>query len=127
MSKLEKLSISLTPELASLVRSAVTEGDYASTSEVIREALRDWKFKQKSHGNNEFSIVTNDSDNDDLYAEAVKFVTESRIASISAIQRKFKIGYNRSSSIIEAMEAEGILGSAEPHGRRIVLAPPVLS
>jgi antitoxin ParD1/3/4 len=45
MSKLEKLSISLTPELASLVRSAVTGGDYASTSEVIREALRDWKFK----------------------------------------------------------------------------------
>ena len=127
MSKLEKLSISLTPELASLVRSAVTEGDYASTSEVIREALRDWKFKQKSHGNNEFSIVTNDSDNDDLYAEAVRFVTESRIASISAIQRKFKIGYNRSSSIIEAMEADGIVSCAGSNGTRIVLAPPVLS
>ena len=127
MSKLEKLSISLTPELASLVRSAVTGGDYASTSEVIREALRDWKFKQKSHGNNEFSIVTNDSDNDDLYAEAVKFVTESRIASISAIQRKFKIGYNRSSNIIEAMEADGIVSCAGSNGTRIVLAPPVLS
>ena len=61
---------------------------------------------------------------DNLYAEAVKFVTESRIASISAIQRKFKIGYNRSSSIIEAMEAEGIVSCAEPHGRRVVLALP---
>lgn len=130
MSKLEKLSISLTPELASLVRSAVTEGDYASTSEVIREALRDWKFKQKSHGNNEFSTISDSYNNpelDDLYAEAVKFVTESRIASISAIQRKFKIGYNRSSNIIEAMEADGIVSCAGSNGTRIVLAPPVLS
>jgi S-DNA-T family DNA segregation ATPase FtsK/SpoIIIE len=65
-----------------------------------------------------------DPELDNLYAEAVKFVTESRIASISAIQRKFKIGYNRSSSIIEAMEAEGIVSCAEPHGRRVVLALP---
>jgi len=82
MSKLGKLSISLTPELASLVRSAVTEGDYTSTSEVIREALRDWKIKQKSYCTNEFSIVNIDSCNnpefDDLYVEAVRFVTESR-------------------------------------------------
>jgi DNA segregation ATPase FtsK/SpoIIIE-like protein len=128
MSKLEKLSISLTPELASLVRSAVTEGDYASTSEVIREALRDWKIKQKSYCNNEFSIVNIDSCNnpefDDLYSEAVKFVTESRSASVSAVQRKFKIGYNKSSRILEAMEAEGIVSCSEPHGRRFVLAPP---
>ena len=138
MSKLEKLSISLTPELASLVRIAVAEGDYASTSEVIREALRDWKIKQKSHGNNEFSIVNIDSCNnpefdafdelDDLYAEAVKFITESRSASVSAVQRKFKIGYNRSSNLLDVMEAEGIVSCAEPHGRRVVLAPsPVLS
>jgi S-DNA-T family DNA segregation ATPase FtsK/SpoIIIE len=57
----------------------------------------------------------------------VKFVTESRIASISAIQRKFKIGYNRSSNIIEAMEADGIVSCAGSNGTRIVLAPPVLS
>lgn len=61
MSKLEKLSISLTPELAFLVRSAVTEGDYASTSEVIREALRDWKIKQKSHDTNKDSAMTIDN------------------------------------------------------------------
>ena len=46
MSTIEKISIALTPDLASLVKSAVTEGYYASTSEVIREALRDWKIKQ---------------------------------------------------------------------------------
>jgi antitoxin ParD1/3/4 len=46
MSTIEKISIALTPDLASLVRNAVTDGYYASTSEVIREALRDWKIKQ---------------------------------------------------------------------------------
>ena len=81
---------------------------------------------------NEISVITIDSYNDpelnDLYAEAVKFVTESREESISALQRRFKIGYNRSSTIIEAMEAEGIVSCSEPHGRRFVLAPaPVLS
>ena len=75
----------------------------------------------------EVSAITLDSDNhpelDDLYAEAVRFVTESRIASVSAVQRRFKIGYNRSSTIIEAMEAEGIVSCSELHGRRFVLAP----
>jgi putative addiction module antidote protein, CC2985 family len=46
MSTVEKISIALTPDLASLVRNAVDKGYYASTSEVIREALRDWKNKQ---------------------------------------------------------------------------------
>ena len=65
----------------------------------------------------------NDPEIDELYPEAVKFVTESREVSISAVQRTFKIGYNRSSTIIEAMEAEGIVTYAEPNGRRFVLAP----
>ena len=65
----------------------------------------------------------NDPELDDLYAEAVKFVTESRIASISAVQRRFKIGYNRSSTIIEAMKASGIV-SSEVDSLRVVLAPP---
>lgn len=47
MSKVEKLSIALTPELAEVVRIAVDGGDYASTSEVIREALRDWTDKRE--------------------------------------------------------------------------------
>lgn len=54
----------------------------------------------------------------------MKFVTESREVSISAVQRKFKIGYNRSSTIIEAMEADGIVSSAGSDGKRFVLAPP---
>ena len=47
MSTVEKLSIALTPEMAEAVRSAVNAGDYASTSEVIREALRDWRRKRE--------------------------------------------------------------------------------
>ena len=46
MSTVEKISIALTPDLASLVRGAVDNGYYASTSEIVREALRDWKDKQ---------------------------------------------------------------------------------
>ena len=75
----------------------------------------------------EASIIINEaSENpelDDLYAEAVRFVTESRIASVSAVQRKFKIGYNRSSTIIETMEVDGIV-SSEVDGLRVVSAPP---
>jgi S-DNA-T family DNA segregation ATPase FtsK/SpoIIIE len=77
---------------------------------------------------NEVSAITIDSDNnpeiDDLYAEAVRFVTESRIDSVSAVQRRFKIGYNRSFNLLDVMEADGIVTYAEPNGRRVVLAPP---
>lgn len=45
--QVEKLSIALTPELAALVKTAVESGDYASTSEVVREALRDWKQRRE--------------------------------------------------------------------------------
>jgi S-DNA-T family DNA segregation ATPase FtsK/SpoIIIE len=75
----------------------------------------------------EVSAITIDSDNnpeiDELYSEAVRFVTESCIASVSVIQRRFKIGYNRSSNLLDVMEADGIVSCAEPHGRRVVLAP----
>ncbi|YAF99018.1 MAG: type II toxin-antitoxin system ParD family antitoxin (plasmid) [Nodularia sp. CChRGM 3473] len=46
MSKVEKISVALTPEMATLVRDAVESGEYASSSEVIREALREWKQKR---------------------------------------------------------------------------------
>ena len=46
MPAVEKITIALTPELSALVKESVEQGDYASTSEVIREALRDWKHKR---------------------------------------------------------------------------------
>ncbi|MFI8739798.1 DNA translocase FtsK [Stutzerimonas zhaodongensis] len=65
-----------------------------------------------------------DSEDDPLYDEAVRFVTESRRASISAVQRKLKIGYNRAARMIESMEMSGVVTSMNTNGSREVLAPP---
>ncbi len=65
-----------------------------------------------------------DSEGDALYDEAVAFVTETRRASISAVQRKLKIGYNRAANLVEAMEAAGVVSAAGHNGTREVLAPP---
>ena len=61
---------------------------------------------------------------DPLYDEAVKIVTESRKASISWVQRRLKIGYNRAARIVEQMEASGVVGPVSGGGSREVLAPP---
>ena len=62
---------------------------------------------------------------DVLYTEARAFVTETRRASVSAIQRKFRIGYNRAAHIIEKMEYDGVVSKPGYNGAREVLAPPV--
>ncbi len=61
---------------------------------------------------------------DALYDDAVAFVTETRRGSISSVQRKFKIGYNRAARIIEMMEGQGIVSAQGHNGNREVLAPP---
>ena len=65
-----------------------------------------------------------DAETDALYDEAVMFVTESRKASISSVQRRFKVGYNRAARMIEDMELAGVVSSPEGNGSREVLAPP---
>jgi len=65
-----------------------------------------------------------DSEKDPLFDEAVALVTESRNASISSVQRKLRIGYNRAARIVEKMEEIGIVGELESNGKREVLAPP---
>jgi len=65
-------------------------------------------------------------DSDPLFDEAVQIVVESRRASISGVQRRLKIGYNRAARMIEEMERIGIVGPPETNGNREVLAPPVV-
>ena len=70
----------------------------------------------------EIQELNNDSENEDnLYNEAVEFVVESRRASISSIQRKFRIGYNRAARLIETMEENGIVTPMNSNGSREVL------
>ena len=65
-----------------------------------------------------------DAEQDPLYDEAVRIVTETRKASISGVQRRLKIGYNRAARMVETMEEAGLVGPLESNGSRQVLAPP---
>jgi S-DNA-T family DNA segregation ATPase FtsK/SpoIIIE len=64
-----------------------------------------------------------EGEQDALYDEAVRIVTESRRASISGVQRRLKIGYNRAARLVETMEEAGIVGPLQSNGSREVLAP----
>ena len=67
--------------------------------------------------------TSSSEDSDELYDEAVNFVIESRRASISAVQRKLRIGYNRAARLIEAMEEAGLVSEMNTNGTREVLVP----
>ena len=71
---------------------------------------------------NEGGMVGGDSESDALYDEAVKIVTQERKPSISYVQRRLKIGYNRAARLLEAMETAGIVGPLQSNGAREVLA-----
>ncbi|MFO1423200.1 MAG: DNA translocase FtsK 4TM domain-containing protein [Candidatus Competibacteraceae bacterium] len=63
-------------------------------------------------------------ESDPLYDEAVRIVTESRRASVSGVQRRLRIGYNRAARLVEEMESAGVVGPVQTNGSREVLAPP---
>ncbi|MEF8793774.1 MAG: DNA translocase FtsK 4TM domain-containing protein [Thiohalorhabdus sp.] len=65
-----------------------------------------------------------DAESDPLYDQAVRIVTESRRASISNVQRRLRVGYNRAARLIDAMEQAGVVGPQQSNGSREVLAPP---
>ncbi len=65
-----------------------------------------------------------DGESDPLYDQAVRVVTETRRASISGVQRRLKIGYNRAARLVEDMESAGIVGPLQANGSREVIAPP---
>ena len=74
-------------------------------------------------GFGEFGQGTGSSEQDPLYDQAVQIVIETRSASVSNIQRRLKIGYNRAARIVEAMEMAGLVSSMETNGAREVLIP----
>jgi S-DNA-T family DNA segregation ATPase FtsK/SpoIIIE len=65
-----------------------------------------------------------DAEADPLYDEAVRIVTETRKASISGVQRRLKIGYNRAARLVEAMEAAGLVGPLQSNGNREIYGAP---
>jgi S-DNA-T family DNA segregation ATPase FtsK/SpoIIIE len=71
----------------------------------------------------EFAAASEDAEQDPLYDEAVKIVTTERKPSISYVQRRLKIGYNRAARLLEAMETAGLVGSLQTNGAREVLVP----
>jgi S-DNA-T family DNA segregation ATPase FtsK/SpoIIIE len=75
-------------------------------------------------GERESGDLVADAEADPLYDQAVRIVTESRRASISGVQRRLKIGYNRAARMVEQMEVAGIVGPLQSNGNREVLAPP---
>ncbi len=70
------------------------------------------------------TITEEDVESDPLYDQAVRIVTETRRASISGVQRRLKIGYNRAARMVEAMEHAGLVSTLGSNGQREVLAPP---
>jgi S-DNA-T family DNA segregation ATPase FtsK/SpoIIIE len=68
--------------------------------------------------------TTGGDEQDELYDQAVRIVTETRRASVSGVQRRLKIGYNRAARLVEEMERAGIVGELQSNGSREVLAPP---
>ncbi len=81
------------------------------------------RYKEDSDGSGSLT-EEGDGEEDELYDEAVRFVTETRRVSVSSVQRKFRIGYNRAARIVEEMERAGVVSPAEGNGSRTVLAPP---
>ena len=82
------------------------------------------EYTESGDGNFVAGDEAADPEMDVLYDQAVQFVTESRKASISSVQRRLKVGYNRAASMIEAMEMAGVVSPPEGSGMRQVLAPP---
>ncbi|MDQ4059950.1 MAG: ribbon-helix-helix protein, CopG family [Pseudomonadota bacterium] len=87
MAKVEKVTVALTPEMATLVRQVVEAGEYASTSEVIRDALREWKLRraERARGQGEADLS---EDEEDL-ANALEALDEPDGASWTDIKTKY--------------------------------------
>jgi S-DNA-T family DNA segregation ATPase FtsK/SpoIIIE len=80
--------------------------------------------EESDNGNGNGDGDSRNGESDPLYDEAVRIVTESRRASVSGVQRRLRIGYNRAARLVEEMETAGVVGPVQSNGSREVLAPP---
>jgi S-DNA-T family DNA segregation ATPase FtsK/SpoIIIE len=87
--------------------------------DILSGQMSDNSFSSFSAG---IELDDEDNDKDSLYDQAVEIVIESRKASISSIQRRLRIGYNRAARLVEQMEAEGLVSAVQSNGSREVLA-----
>lgn len=106
------------------VHRVVDDWKRRGSPEYIEEILSGGVTADALTGLEAEGVDGDDAEQDALYDEAVQFVTETRRASISAVQRRFKIGYNRAARLVEAMEGAGVVSSMGSNGAREVLAPP---
>jgi len=101
----------------------------------VHAVVNDWKARERpqykegilsggEEGEGGAGCMEADDDIDPLFDQAVEFVVDKRRASISGVQRQFRIGYNRAARIIEQMEVQGIISEQGHNGTRDVLAPP---
>ena len=115
--------------MSSANRIVRIHGPYVSESEIekVNSFLRlqgkpDYIDEITIHRDNEFGISKNsDSERDELYSEALNIVKLEKKASVSFLQRKLQIGYNRAARIMEIMEKEGVVGQANHVGKREIL------
>lgn len=100
------------------------------SDEEVHAVVEEWKLRGEPEYINDVVVNPEDlmsgddtEDRDALYDDAVKIVIETRKASISSIQRRLKIGYNRAANLVEAMEAAGLVGPMGTNGQRDILIP----
>jgi S-DNA-T family DNA segregation ATPase FtsK/SpoIIIE len=100
------------------------------SDEEVHAVVEEWKQRGTPNYINDVVVNPEDlmsgddsEDKDALYDEAVKIIIETRKASISSVQRRLKIGYNRAANLVEAMEAAGLVGPMGTNGQRDILIP----
>ncbi|NNM58898.1 MAG: cell division protein FtsK [Legionellales bacterium] len=105
------------------VHNVVAELKKLGAPNYLREIVESSNDSQDGNGSTSFEDA--EGEQDPLYDEAVDFVVQSRRISISSLQRRFKIGYNRSARIVEDMERSGVVSSMDHGGAREVIAPAI--
>jgi DNA segregation ATPase FtsK/SpoIIIE, S-DNA-T family len=111
-----------TAKMERLHGSFVSEEEIGRLCKFLREQAEP-QYDESILEEQEESSFEDDPEFDELYDQAVQIVAETRQASVSMVQRRLKIGYNRAARMIETMEATGIVGPLQSNGMREVLSP----